>query len=139
MKSILLILSLSGCTASSAIQGFHIAHNDCGPVDELIVAIKLGLDDLECEGSAQEDGLMHLSIYSDNIRFGDQYTIGQDMSAMWCVDNICEEVVSGNIEVTAYEDWIAVSGFYDLTLADTTNFSGEIAAEWCDLGDVICG
>jgi len=121
------------------ISGFHTAYNDWGPDDGLIVSIELGLNDPECQGSAIKGGVVRLSIYNSIISFGDQYTIGQDMSGVWCEDERCEAILSGTVEVTAYEDGIAISGFYDLILADGTALAGDLAAEWCDYGPTICG
>ena len=139
MKILLLMPLVSGCTAGAVISGFHTAYNDCGPVDDPIITIDLGLTDPVCQDISLVDGLMRISIYSQNIGFGDSFTIGQDMSAVWCVDEICESVANGNVEITAFEDGIAVSGFYELTLEGGTTFAGDLAAEWCDLEEVICG
>ena len=136
---ILIAPLLYGCSSASVISGFHIAYSDCGPDDGEITTIDLGLTNPECDPSTLLDGIMRISIYSGEVGFGDRFTIGQDMSAIWCNSNICENVVSGNLELTAFEDGIAVSGYYDLTLEDGTAFAGDLGAEWCDFGQVMCG
>ena len=136
VKTLPLLLILQGCSLSRSVGGYEIVSSYCPENAGAALTVELGHEEPGC-GALSENGeslVLQFAHYPSQEAASFDVETGE-VTGSWCEGEggECFPIVSGVVELIAWEEWIGVSGSYDLIAEGEVVLRGEISAERCDL------
>lgn len=132
MRSLVLIFCFQSACSTRHVEGYDRFTEVCADNATLF---ELGNVDLDCTATAGTGGQLRLQMILPAPLSVPYKVEASDLDlGEWCPVNgdDCISITSGHLMLTAYEDGIATNGHYEFLLEDTSELSGELAAQFCD-------
>lgn len=125
--------------------GVDVLQTECGPVDNLVPELEIGLVGEGCDATAPEDAVwvrIRFGELEAEVAGGNTYDVASDDLSVWIHTAgraEYESPVSGTVTVDTYTREVEATGSYALVRTDGTTLSGSFDAQFCYQEFAECG